>query len=78
MRIETPDSGQMIFDGEDVFAKEPRRASLAYRGKVQVVFQDPFGSLDPRQTVGRIEVGRLGDFEQSLAHEGALFNSERP
>ncbi len=52
MRIETPDSGQMIFQGEDVFAKEPGRASLAYRGKVQVVFQDPFGSLNPVHTVG--------------------------
>jgi len=51
MRIETPDSGRLLFAGEDVFQREPRRASLAYRGKVQFVFQDPFGSLNPVHTV---------------------------
>ncbi len=51
MRIETPDSGTMMFQGEDVLAREPHRASLAYRGRVQVVFQDPFGSLNPVHTV---------------------------
>ncbi|MBK8256799.1 MAG: dipeptide ABC transporter ATP-binding protein [Polyangiaceae bacterium] len=51
MRLETPDSGQMSFRGEDVFTNEPRRASLTYRGQVQFVFQDPFGSLNPVHTV---------------------------
>jgi oligopeptide/dipeptide ABC transporter ATP-binding protein len=51
MRLEQPDAGTILFDGEDILAREPRRASLAYRGKVQVVFQDPFGSLNPVHTV---------------------------
>ncbi len=51
MRLEQPDAGTILFEGEDILAREPRRASLAYRGRVQVVFQDPFGSLNPVHTV---------------------------
>ncbi|MEO5727204.1 MAG: ABC transporter ATP-binding protein, partial [Byssovorax sp.] len=51
MRLEQPDAGTILFEGEDILAKEPRRASLRYRGRVQVVFQDPFGSLNPVHTV---------------------------
>lgn len=42
----------MLLDGEDVLRTERRRVSRAYRRKVQMVFQDPFGSLNP---VHRIE-----------------------
>jgi oligopeptide/dipeptide ABC transporter ATP-binding protein len=51
MRLEKPDAGSILFEGEDVLAREPRRASLRYRGRVQIVFQDPFGSLNPIHTV---------------------------
>ncbi|MFI0926942.1 ABC transporter ATP-binding protein [Streptomyces sp. NPDC021012] len=51
-RLERPTSGQILLDGEDVLRTERRRASRTYRGKVQMVFQDPFGSLNP---VHRIE-----------------------
>jgi oligopeptide/dipeptide ABC transporter ATP-binding protein len=51
MRLEKPDAGSILFEGEDVVAREPRRASLRYRGRVQIVFQDPFGSLNPIHTV---------------------------
>jgi peptide/nickel transport system ATP-binding protein len=47
LRLETPDGGEILLDGEDVLARERRSASLAYRGRVQMVFQDPFGSLNP-------------------------------
>ncbi|WP_318212772.1 ABC transporter ATP-binding protein [Streptomyces sp. SJL17-1] len=46
-RLEQPTSGQILLDGEDVLRTERRRASRTYRGKVQMVFQDPFGSLNP-------------------------------
>ena len=50
---ERPTSGTIRFDGEDVAAlKGP--ALMAYRRSVQVVFQDPFGSLSPRMRVGSI------------------------
>lgn len=47
LRLEQPDGGSILLDGENVFAREPGRASLRYRGRVQMVFQDPFGSLNP-------------------------------
>jgi peptide/nickel transport system ATP-binding protein len=47
LRLERADCGRILLDGEDVLAREPRGASLAYRGRVQMVFQDPFGSLNP-------------------------------
>jgi peptide/nickel transport system ATP-binding protein len=39
--------GEIFYDGNDVLKTEPRSASLAYRSDVQMVFQDPFGSLNP-------------------------------
>jgi len=46
LRLEQPDAGKIMLDGDDVLVREPRRASLAYRRRVQMVFQDPFGSLN--------------------------------
>jgi len=51
VRLESADRGEIRLSGEDVLAREPRRASLAYRGRVQMVFQDPFGSLNTIHTV---------------------------
>src|SRR5262249_47571746 len=50
---ERPTAGTIRFDGEDIAAlKGP--ALMRYRRAVQVVFQDPFGSLSPRMRVGSI------------------------
>jgi len=46
LRLERPDAGRILLDGEDVLAAEPAHASLAYRRRVQMIFQDPFGSLN--------------------------------
>jgi ABC-type glutathione transport system ATPase component len=51
LRLDQPDAGEIRLDGIDVLAREPRSASLAYRGRVQMVFQDPFGSLNPVHSV---------------------------
>ena len=51
-RLERPTSGQILLHGRDVVAAEPRRASRAYRHEVQMIFQDPFSSLNPTHTVG--------------------------
>jgi dipeptide transport system ATP-binding protein len=49
--IETPTSGQLIVGDEDVsHASESTRSRL--HKKVQIVFQDPYGSLNPRQKIG--------------------------
>ncbi|MFZ1411356.1 MAG: ABC transporter ATP-binding protein [Micropruina sp.] len=47
IRLEQPTSGQILLDGVDVLTTEKRQASREYRGRVQMVFQDPFGSLNP-------------------------------
>ncbi len=50
--IETPTTGSLIIDGEDVAdADAARRRKL--RREIQMVFQNPFGSLNPRQKIGR-------------------------
>ena len=53
LRLIEPDSGEVFFDGHDVL-----RASGAQlrrlRRDMQIIFQDPFGSLDPRMTVEQI------------------------
>lgn len=47
LRLQSPDSGGILLSGVDMLKREPRSASLDYRGRVQMVFQDPFGSLHP-------------------------------
>jgi peptide/nickel transport system ATP-binding protein len=51
-RLIQPTSGQILFKGRDVLKEEKRHASLKYRSDVQMVFQDPFGSLNSVHTVG--------------------------
>jgi peptide/nickel transport system ATP-binding protein len=46
-RLERADAGALKLEGADVLRTEPRHASLAYRARVQMVFQDPFASLNP-------------------------------
>jgi peptide/nickel transport system ATP-binding protein len=52
MALESPSSGQVLFDGQDLHTLAPA-ALRRVRAGLQMVFQDPFGSLDPRRTVGR-------------------------
>ena len=51
LRLEEADRGELLLDGVDVLARERRHVSLAYRRRVQMVFQDPFGSLNSAHTV---------------------------
>jgi len=53
-RLESPDSGSMEVLGEDVLRTQRRRATKAYRSDVQMVFQDPFGSLNPTQRIEHV------------------------
>jgi peptide/nickel transport system ATP-binding protein len=51
-RLIAPTAGEIVFDGKDVLISEPGRASLIYRRSVQMIFQDPFSSLNPVHTIG--------------------------
>jgi len=53
MALEPPTAGQVLMAGRDLQALSPAELRRA-RADFQMVFQDPFGSLDPRQTVERI------------------------
>ncbi len=53
MMLETPDSGTVSFDGQDPFGLKGREL-LKWRRRVQMVFQDPFASLNARMTAGQI------------------------
>ena len=56
LRLHEPTDGHIEYDGEVLFDKERSIAvnMLPYRKKMQIVFQDPYASLDPRMTVGDI------------------------
>jgi peptide/nickel transport system ATP-binding protein/oligopeptide transport system ATP-binding protein len=51
LRLIEPTAGRIIFDGRDI--TELRGAALRpYRRRMQIIFQDPYASLDPRQAIG--------------------------
>jgi oligopeptide/dipeptide ABC transporter ATP-binding protein len=53
LRLTEPTAGTVRLDGEDLLACTPRRLR-ALRRRMQIIFQDPAASLDPRMTVGAI------------------------
>ena len=62
LRLYEPTSGKVIYDGKDI----TKVSMLPYRRKMQIVFQDPYASLDPRMTVGDI-VGEAIDIHKLAA-----------
>jgi peptide/nickel transport system ATP-binding protein len=50
-RLYEPSDGAVFFDGGDVARIRSRRALRRYRSQVQMIFQDPFGSLNPVKTI---------------------------
>jgi len=61
LRLIAPTSGKVWFDGHELFALDAQ-ALRAQRRSMQIIFQDPYGSLNPRMTV-----------EQTLAEPLALY-----
>ncbi|MBM4441741.1 MAG: dipeptide ABC transporter ATP-binding protein [Candidatus Rokubacteria bacterium] len=53
LQLERPTSGEVIFEGREL-TKLGQRDLRAVRRKMQVIFQDPYSSLNPRMTVGQI------------------------
>ena len=53
IRLYEPDGGRIIFDGQDITRKSSRDM-LPFRKRMQMIFQDPYASLNPRMTAGDI------------------------
>jgi dipeptide transport system ATP-binding protein len=74
--IESPTSGELLIDGKDVaHADGALRRQL--RRQIQIVFQNPYGSLNPRQTVGKalmepLLVNGMGDAKEREAQARAM------
>lgn len=68
LKLIEPDAGKILFQGNDI-TELSRSEMQSYRRRMQIIFQDPFGSLNPRMTVGQsIEEGvrtiQMGGREQ--------------
>lgn len=62
LRLEEPTSGDIRYDGETIIGKDMK----PYRNHMQIVFQDPYASLDPRKTVSDI-IGEAMDIQKLYA-----------
>jgi len=51
LRLYDPTGGSVIFDGRDIASDHSRKNVLRYRSRVQMIFQDPFDSLNPVKTI---------------------------
>ena len=77
LRLERPQSGQILFEGRDLLTLSARQMKRV-RPDIQAIFQDPFGSLDPRMTVrqqiaeGLIIQGLLGRDEREARVTGLI------
>ena len=70
LRLYEPTDGTIIYDGTTIFDKQNNIALdlMPYRRKMQMVFQDPYASLDPRMTIGDI-VGEPIDIHKRAANK---------
>jgi oligopeptide transport system ATP-binding protein len=68
MRLEEPTAGKLTFDGVDMYAQEGA-AMRRLRRDIQIVFQDPYTSLNPRMTVGDI-VGEPFEIHSDVTPKG--------
>ncbi|MDI6517584.1 dipeptide ABC transporter ATP-binding protein [Streptomyces coelicoflavus] len=57
-RLLEPTGGKVVYQGQDI-THAGRRALAPIRSEIQMIFQDPYASLNPRQTVGKIIAGPM-------------------
>jgi len=53
LKLIEPTAGEIVFDGKDITKLRPGLMT-PLRAQMQIIFQDPFSALNPRQTVGKI------------------------
>ncbi|MBR6079105.1 MAG: ATP-binding cassette domain-containing protein [Treponema sp.] len=70
LRITEPTAGKIVYDGNVIYDSEKKIKAdmLPYRRKMQIVFQDPYASLDPRMTVGDI-IGEALDIHKLYSNK---------
>jgi oligopeptide/dipeptide ABC transporter ATP-binding protein len=68
LRLLDSDEGEIRFKGEDI-SELNQTAMKAYRKRMQIIFQDPYGSLNPRMTVGQTIEEGLRIFKNTPAGE---------
>jgi oligopeptide transport system ATP-binding protein len=69
IRLTEPTSGSIVFEGDDLAQLNPRELR-ARRRKLQMIFQDPYGSLNPRMTIEDI-IGEALDIHQLTENSSA-------
>ncbi|MEO9148772.1 MAG: dipeptide/oligopeptide/nickel ABC transporter ATP-binding protein [Burkholderiaceae bacterium] len=69
LRLVEPDAGRVIFDGTDITTL-PQKALIPLRPRMQIVFQDPYASLNPKQKIGALLA------EPLKAHPRAAVNQQ--
>ena len=53
MRLHEATAGEALFEGKDILSMSPREF-MPYKRRIQIIFQNPYASLNPRFTVGQI------------------------
>lgn len=71
MGLETPSEGKVVFDGKSVFDLPPRQLKQMRR-HFQMVFQDPYGSLNPRHLVSKIVAEPLDTLTEKISRAERL------
>ncbi len=72
LKLNEPTSGRLIFEGQDITNFKPGKMR-PLRSQMQIIFQDPYTALNPRQTIGRII---SAPFEiQGIDPQGGLKNA---
>jgi len=72
LKLLEPDEGQIMFRGQDITAL-PSEEMKPLRKEMQIIFQDPFGSLNPRMTVGQ----SIDEGLRTLGNAGRAWRRER-
>jgi oligopeptide/dipeptide ABC transporter ATP-binding protein len=68
LRLTRPTAGMVLFRGEDLSRLKPKELRKA-RTALQIIFQDPYSSLNPRMNVGQIIAEPIKNFEQLSAKQ---------
>ncbi len=74
LQLIKPTAGSVCFDGEDLTKLSPG-ALRRRRANMQMIFQDPFSSLDPRYTVGRVVAEPLDNFGRDTQAERGIVSA---